>query len=203
MKPRVILADDHPLILEGLTRVLAADYVIVATARNGRDLLDLAVALKPEIAILDIVMPVMNGIEAARKIGAAVPETKIVFVTQMENQEYVRSAFEAGAYAFILKQSVAADLLTGLSEVLRNREFVSPELRQPVLPRETSAAGLTPRQREVLRLLAKGLVAKEIATALSISPRTVEFHKAALLQGLGVRTTAELIRYAVLNGIID
>lgn len=199
----MIVADDHPLILEGLTRVLADDYVIVGTARNGRDLLDQAVALKPEIAILDIAMPVMNGIETARRLGTEAPDTKIVFVTQMENQEYVRSAFEAGASAFILKQSMAADLLTGLSEVLNNRSFVSPEIRQPVISRATSPANLTPRQREVLRLLARGMVAKEIATALSISPRTVEFHKAALLEGLGMRTTAELIRYAVLHGIMD
>jgi DNA-binding NarL/FixJ family response regulator len=210
-KPRLLLADDHPLVLEGLRRVLESEFEIAGAATNGRELVAMALEKRPDAVILDVGMPDLNGIEAARQIRAVLPAVKIVFVTQMEERAYVRAAFNSGASAYLLKQSVVAELPTGVKEALGGRFYVSQSLRggetEALLGGDTNPSSLfghplTPRQREVLQLIAEGKTGKEIGVALSISTRTVEFHKNAIMNELGLRTTAELTRYAIVHGIV-
>jgi DNA-binding NarL/FixJ family response regulator len=209
-KPRVLLADDHALILEGLRRVLEPDFEIAGTAVNGRQLVALALELRPDAVLLDVGMPELNGIEAARQIRRALPAVKILFVTQMEDRAYARAAFQAQASAYLLKQSAVAELATALREALAGRYYVSESLRGLLdgvfdpnrNPAELAGEDLTPRQREVLQLVAEGKTGKEIAASLGISVKTVEFHKSAIMQELGLRSVAELTRYALEHGIV-
>ena len=210
---RVLLADDHCLMLEGLIGILKHEYEIAGTAENGRVLLEQARHLKPDLVLLDVSMPELNGIEAARKLQEIAPEAKVVFVTQQLNPEYVRAAFQAGAMAYVAKQSAGRELLEALKLALEGRYYVTPL----VSPREGHAAPLrgartnpaplfgarlTPRQREVLQLIAEGKSGKEISAALNISVKTVEFHRNAIVKALSLRTTAELTRYAIAQGIV-
>ena len=208
MKPRVLIADDHRLVLEGLTKIIEPSCEIVGTATNGHEVVSLAGELNPEFILLDITMPLLNGIEAARQIKRKNPNIKIVFITMQLNRDYVREAFEAGASGYVLKQAAASELLTAIQEVQRGKFFMSTMVSERFLGRKPSAdqnpsklfTALTPRQREVLQLVAEGKSAKEIAALLFISVKTVEFHKKHLLEELNLRSTAEMIRYAVEHG---
>ncbi len=210
-RPHVLVADDHPLILEGFRRILEPRYEIVDTAVDGRALVAAAQRLRPEIVILDIGMPLLNGIEAARQIHGSLPKTKLVVVTQQSDRHYIQAAFRAGVSAYVVKQSASSELLTALDEALAGHYYITPSLAKDLPefhldprrnPADLFGAELTPRQREVLQLLAEGKSAKEIAGVLRISTKTVEFHKACIMDVLGLRTTAELTRYAVANGIV-
>ena len=213
MQKRLLLADDHVLMLEGLTRLLAAEFEVVGTAPNGRMLLAEAERLKPDVIVLDIGMPEMNGIEAARRLAKLAPTAKLVFVTQQLDPAYLHAAFSAGAKAYVAKQSAAKELVQAIRMALRDCFYVTPLAGQEAVqltalnPRRNPAgmfgARLTPRQREVLQLVAEGKTTKQISAALQISPKTVEFHRNSLMQELGVRTTAELTRYALSRGIIN
>ncbi len=211
MKPRLLLADDHALVLAGLSKLLEEQFDIVGTVSNGRELLDIVQRRKPDLILLDISMPQLNGIEAARQIQKIAPNIKIIILTQQTGKEYVQAAFQAGAKAYVLKQSAAAELITALEEVRAGRYYITPS----IVPKDSlSTSGaklspthwfggqLTPRQREVLQLVGEGKSGKEIANALQISVKTVEFHKARLMDQLSLRTTAELTRYAIEHGII-
>ncbi len=208
MKPRILMADDHLLLLEGLSKIVDVDCEIVGTATNGRELLSLAGELKPDVILLDITMPLLNGIEAARQIQQTDPQIKIIFVTMQLNRDYVREAFAAGASGYVLKQAAASELMTAIREVQQGLFFVSPMISERFLgyspPPDQNPSklftSLTPRQREVLQLVAEGKSAKEIAALLCISVKTVEFHKKHLLEELNLRSTPELIRYAVEHG---
>jgi DNA-binding NarL/FixJ family response regulator len=211
-KPRLLLGDDHLLILEGLRRILESAYDVAGAVADGRALVAAARRLKPDIVLLDIAMPLLNGVEAARQIREFLPKAKLVVVSQQTDRQYVLAAFRSGVSAYVLKQSAAADLLQALSEVLHGRYYmskaISANLPAALLdprrnPSELFGAGLTPRQREVLQLVAEGKSAKEIADILKISPKTVEFHKATIMDELGMRTIAELTRYAIANGIVS
>ena len=210
---RVLLADDHTLMLEGLIGVLKQHYEIVGTAADGRSLIEQAVRLQPDLILLDVSMPGLNGIEAARKLHEQVPSAKMVFVTQQLNPEYVRAAFEAGAMAYVAKQSAATELLEAVRLAAAGRYYATPLVatKEPHLapvrgtktnPAALFGATLTPRQREVLQLIAEGKTAKEISAALHISAKTVEFHRNAIMNALSLRTTAELTRYAITQGIV-
>jgi DNA-binding NarL/FixJ family response regulator len=210
-KPRLLIADDHPLILEGLRRILERDFDLVGIVSDGRDLIAAADRLKPDAALVDISMPGLNGVEAMRRIRAAHPRIKLVVVSQHSDRSYIRAAFQAGAAAYVSKQSAAGDLLCAVREALNGRFYISETLTRTLPPGSFDPARnpgylfgseLTPRQREVLQLIAEGKSAKEIAEALNVSPRTVEFHKASIMEELGVRSTAELTRYALANGIV-
>ena len=206
-KPRVLLADDHALILEGLRRVLEPEFEIAGTASNGRELVSMALQLRPDAVLLDVGMPELNGIEAARQLRRALPAVKILFVTQMEDRAYARAAFQAEASAYLLKQSATAELRNALREALAGRFYVSESLRGLLdgsfdPQRNPAGEDLTPRQREVLQLVAEGKTGKEIATSLGISVKTVEFHKSSIMQELGLRSVAELTRYAIEHGIL-
>lgn len=212
MRKRLIIADDHVLLLEGLSRLLEKDYEVVASVNNGSDLVAASLRLKPDIVILDISMPTLNGVEAARQLRGKGATAKIVFLTQRCDVDVMRAAFEAGASAFVSKQAQSGEIFEAICQVLRGRFYVSPSLctneRHHLYdPRENAPAffgrELTGRQRQVLQLLAEGKAMKQISLALNISVKTVEFHKAGLMGELSLRTTAELIRYAVTQGIVS
>jgi DNA-binding NarL/FixJ family response regulator len=212
MRARILLADDHALIVEGLRRVLEPSFDIVGVAQDGRELVIQAERLKPDVVLLDIGMPLLNGIEAARQIRKLVPTAKLVFLTQKTDRGYVHTAFKNEASGYLLKQSLASELVPALREILSGRFYVTPLVRGEIPdalinpnrnPSELFGKSLTIRQNEVLQLVAEGKAGKEIAIILNISPKTVEFHKAGIMAELGVRTTAELTRYAIEHGVIE
>ena len=212
MRKRLLLADDHALMLEGLGRLLSHDFEIVGTAADGRALLIEAERLKPDVIVLDIGMPELNGIEATRRLAKLVPAARVVIVTQQLDSAYVHAAFTAGAKAYVSKQSAATELLEAIHLALDNRYYVTPLVgAEPAQlasvdrrknPAELFGSRLTPRQREVLQLVAEGKSTKEISASLNISPKTVEFHRNSLMDELGLRTIAELTRYAISQGIV-
>jgi DNA-binding NarL/FixJ family response regulator len=184
---------------------------VAGTASDGRELVKAALHLKPDVIVLDIGMPLLNGIEAARQIRQKHLSAKIIFLTQQGNRAYIREAFRSGASAYVLKQAAASELLTAIEEALQGRYYVSLMISTPAIamefnpkvnPGELFGGALTARQREVLQLLAEGKSAKEMASILGISVKTVEFHKASIMDELGLRTAAELTRYAIECGIV-
>ena len=210
-KRRVIIADDHALMAEGLARILAADYDVVGVFHNGRDLVAEAPQLRPDILCLDIGMPGLNGVQAAVELHRLLPRTKLVFVTQQIELPYLRAAFRAGASAYVAKQSAGSELLVALRTVRNGNTYITPLLAQDGIqhpfdlqasPASVFTDTLTPRQREVLQLVAEGKTVKEISASLKISTKTVEFHKGCLMDELGLRTTAELTRYALSHQLI-
>ena len=206
-KPTVILADDHTLVLEGFRRLLETQCELLATVGDGQALLQAVAQHRPDIVILDISMPVMNGIEAARALKSKFPSTKLVFVTMHADPAYIRAAFQAGASGYILKQSLGDELTQALHTVLRGQSYVTPLIAKDVVDSvlsrdEQPLLELTARQQEVLQLIVDGHSAKDIAAQLSISHRTVEFHKAQLMQQLDLHSTVELIKFALTNGLV-
>lgn len=216
-RPRVLIAEDHTLVREGL-RMLLADVVdVVEAVEDGRALLVAAERLQPDVIVLDISMPLLNGLDAARQLARVSPGSKLVFVTMHADPAYVRQAFRAGARAYVVKSAVSSQLVAAIEAVMSGRRYLSPiagATLEELLSDEPAAPGapaplqgeladdLTPRQREILQLVAEGRTAREIAVVLAISRKTVEFHKASIMRLLGLRTTAELTRYALAHGII-
>ena len=205
-RPRVLLADDHALVVEGLRRLLERDFDLVGAVTDGRTVIAAAERLRPDVILLDISMPNLNGIDAARQLTRLVPDSKVVFVTMHGDPAYVAEAFRAGASGYLLKRCAARELIEAIRAVLAGRSYVTPLVpgsHWAVEARESRRRSepLTPRQREVLQLIAEGRVAKEIAGTLRVSVRTVEFHKAAIMSRLEIRTTAELTRYAIAHGL--
>jgi DNA-binding NarL/FixJ family response regulator len=208
-RARVLLADDHQIVSEGLRSLLETEFEIIGTVSDGRALVEAARQLRPEVIVVDISMPLLNGIEATRQVKRESPQTHVIVLTMHADATYATRAIEAGAAGYVLKHSATAELVTAIREALQDRAYVSPRLAtvsQRVLidPWQSPAdPPLTPRQREVLQLLAEGYSAKEIAAILGISPRTAEFHKYRMMEMLKVQTGAELIRYAIRHGIIS
>jgi DNA-binding NarL/FixJ family response regulator len=205
-RPRVLLADDHVLVLEGLSKLLEDEMDLVGTASSGAEAVEKAAQLQPDVVLMDISMPGLNGFDAAIQMKTCAPRTKVIAVTMHRSTAYLRESLRAGMSGFVLKQSAASELAEAVSTVLRDERYVTPLVTQ-----QTESQGglndgeraLTLRQREVLRLIAQGRIAKEIATALNISVRTAEFHRVSIMQRLGLRTTAELTRFALENGIVE
>jgi DNA-binding NarL/FixJ family response regulator len=210
-KPRVLLADDHRILAEGLRGLLEPEFEVVGVATDGRELVAAAKEHRPDAIVADISMPWLNGIDAALQLREAGVASKVVFLTMHRDVAYARRALEAGAAGFVLKHSASSELASALREALQGQTYVSPKIAGELLesyresaPRQQDGVPrLTPRQREVLQLLAEGRSAKEVAAALKISPRTAEFHRARILRALGIETTAELVRYAIRHGIIS
>ena len=213
MRKRLLIADDHLLMLEGLAHLLTGEFEIVGTAMNGRTLIAEAERLRPDAIVIDIGMPEMNGIEAARRLTKILPSARLVVVTQQLDPAYLHAAFSAGVKAYVAKQSAAKELVHAIYMALRDHYYVTPLAGQEASqlagldPRRNPAGmfgtRLTPRQREVLQLVAEGKTSKQISALLKISPKTVEFHRNSLMDELGVRTTAELTRYALTRGIVS
>lgn len=211
MRHRIILADDHGIILAGLRRILEPEFEIVATSADGRDLVAQITKLNPEAVVADISMPLLNGLEALRQCNAAQLTTRFVFLTASPDVTLATQAFRTGASGYVLKHAAAEELIGAIREALAGRTWITPRIAHEVLqnlmnqPADAAknASGLTGREREVLQLLAEGKIAKEIAAILGISSRTVEFHKNNIGAKTGLRTTAELARYAVRHGLVD
>ncbi|MBA2484900.1 MAG: response regulator transcription factor [Nitrospira sp.] len=207
--PRVLLADDHTLVLEGFRRIVEQRCEVVGAVENGRALLEAATRLHPDLILLDISMPLLNGLDAARQVKKALPDVKLIFVTMHADPAYMSEAFKAGASAYLLKRSAARELDQAIDAVLRGQYFVTALLTWDVVTSLSQGQAtllaqrqeLTPRQREVLQLVAEGRTIKEIAALLNISPKTVEFHKAQIMFHLDLHTTAELTKYALAHGL--
>lgn len=211
-KTKILIADDHTLLAEGIAGFLSTEYDVIGIVSDGRQLLAEATRLRPNLILLDISMPGLNGIEAARQLQKVIPESKLIFVTQQTDPQYLRAAFRAGGVGYVAKHSATKELMVALRKVVAGGTYVSPLLQNKIgfMPvselRKDGAAsvdGLTTRQREVLQMVAEGKTSREIAAALGVSSKTVEFHKKALMDETGLRTTAELTRYAIMNGIVS
>ncbi len=208
-KPRVLLADDHTLVREGFKKLLEEHAQVVGSVEDGRSLLDAAKRLRPDIVILDISMPKLNGLDAARRLRKIIPEARLIFVTVHADPDYVNQAFKAGASAYLLKRSAASELSQAIEAVKNGNyyvtSFIAKDLVQSAISdTEPSPGGqdrLPMRQREILQLVAEGLTLKEIASTLGLSPKTVEYHKSKLMEQLGLHTTAELTKYALAHGL--
>jgi DNA-binding NarL/FixJ family response regulator len=209
-RTRVLLADDHPLFLAALRALVEAECEVVGAVSDGRALMEAASRLKPDVIVVDIGLPLLNGIDAARQIKKEQPEAKILFLTMHANPAYLREALVAGATGYLLKTSAREELLGALRDVIRNRIHVSPGFGEEIVeqfelhPRSFagSQSVLTGRQREILQLVAEGRTAKEMARILNVSVQTVAFHKHQIMEKLGLRTTAELTKYAIQEGLV-
>jgi RNA polymerase sigma factor (sigma-70 family) len=208
-RARVLLADDHKIVTEGLRSLLEPEFELVGIVEDGRALVAAAKRLNPDVVVADISMPLLNGMEAVRQLKKAGMRAKVIFLTMHPDVTYAIRAFEAGASGFIVKHSASSELLAAIREALRGRTYITPMIAEDLMQaykgrsqrRQKAAPKLTPRQREVLQLVSEGLSAKEIASLLNISARTVEFHKYRMMEDLNLRTIAELIQYAIKEGI--
>ena len=210
-KVRILLADDHKMVAEGLRALLEPEFELVGIAEDGHELLDKAEQLKPDVIIADITMPSLNGIDAVEQLKKSGSQAKVVFLTMHHDAMYANRAFEAGASGFVLKHSAPDELLTAIREVLKGRTYITPIIAEELMQtykngndiKKDPVRKLTSRQREVLQLLAEGKSAKEIAQSLHISSRTVEFHKYHIMDELGLKTSAEMVQFAIKHGIIS
>lgn len=210
-KPRVLMADDHSLVLAGLRKLVEAECEVVGAVEDGRALVEAAQKLRPDLILLDISMPLLNGLEAARQLRILVPESKLIFLTMHASPTYATEAFQVGASGYLLKRSAASELSLAIRSVLQGQHYLTPLLTKDVLDSvlkpstgergKAAFAALTARQREVLQLVAEGRGTKEIATILNVSVKTVEFHKSRIMQQLDIHTTADLTKYAITHGI--
>jgi len=208
-RPRVLMADDHTLVLEGFRKLLEEHCDLVGMVEDGRALLEAAPRLRPDIVLLDISMPLLNGIDAARRLRKLLPEVKVIFVTMHADPAYVSEAFKAGAAGYLLKRSAGSELARAIEAVSSGHFYVTPLVAKDLVRANirpspdnlAKQAALTSRQREVLQLVAEGCSLKEIAGILGISPKTVEFHKTQIMDILDLHTTAELTKYAIAHGL--
>jgi DNA-binding NarL/FixJ family response regulator len=210
-RPRVLLADDHLLVAEALKSLLAPEFELVGVVEDGRALVEAAGRLRPDVIVADVTMPHLNGIDALIQLRQSGDRVPVVFLTMHRDVTFARRALDAGASGFVLKHSAPAELVTAIRAALSGKTYLTPQLGAEVLDamkegpdRATDPiASVTPRQREVLQLLAEGRSANEIASSLSISTRTVEFHKYQLMETLGIHTNAELIHFAIKHGLVE
>jgi DNA-binding NarL/FixJ family response regulator len=209
-RARVLLADDHRLMAEGVKSLLAPEFDLLEIVEDGRALLAAARKLRPDVIVADITMPHLNGLDALALLKRDNPRVKVVFLTMHQDVAYARRALDLGASGFVLKHSALAELIVAIRSALDGKTYLTPALAADVLqdmkrdPQKTSnpVALLTPRQREILQLLAEGRSAKAIGAALNISPRTVEFHKYQMMESLGLHATTELVHFAIKHGIV-
>lgn len=208
-RPRVLLADDHRLLREAFARLIEPECEVVGGVADGRAVPTEAPKLNPDIVVMDVAMPLFNGLDAARQLHQLMPKVKVIFLTQNEDPDIAAEAFRTGAAAFLLKNSAASELSTAIREVSRERSYITPLATQGLVdnllhrpPAVAKRADLSPRQPEVLQLLAEGHTMKEIARLLKITPRTVAFHKYTMMEQLGVSTNAELQLAAIKHHLI-
>lgn len=211
MRPRVLLADDHRIVAEGLRSLLEPEFELVGIVEDGRALLAATETLRPDVIIVDISMPLLNGIEAVRQIKKTNKDVKVIFLTMHPDVTYAVGALDAGAHGYVLKHSAPSELIIAVRKALRGKTYITPLLENDIMQsrhkgsaeRHEESSHLTRRQREVLQLLAEGYLAKEIAVKLNISTRTVEYHKYQMMKDLGLKTVADLIRYAVRHHVVS
>jgi DNA-binding NarL/FixJ family response regulator len=209
-RSRILIADDHTLVAELCRKLLETEFDVVGTVSDGRALVRAAGELKPDVVVVDVAMPVLNGLDAGRQVKEMLPAVKLIFLTMNPDLEVAAEAFRRGAHGYLLKTCAAAELVLAVRDVLRGKSFMSP-----ILPRDTvnflrkqdkkmvnEDDRLTQRQREVLQLLAEGKVMKEVSNILHMSTRTVAYHKYRMMEVLGAKSTAELVKYAIRNHIV-
>jgi len=209
-RPRVLLADDHSLVLEGLAKLVTEDCDLVGKVEDGRALIQAAQQLEPDVIVLDISMPKLNGLDAGRQLKKLLPSIKLIYLTMHADPLYAKEAFQIGASGFLLKRSAASELMQAIHAVMKGQFYVTPAIAKDFLgtfTQEMSASQaqtdfLTPRQREVLQLLAEGHSTKEMATMLHLSPKTIEFHRTQIIRELNLHSTAELTKYAIAHGLV-
>lgn len=208
LRPRVLIADDHNIVAEGLRALLETSCNVVGVVSDGRALLEQAPRLRPEVIVLDIGMPLLNGLDAAERLRRSVPSAKLVFLTMNDDPNLAAAALNLGAVGYVLKHAAASELVKAVSEVLQGKSYVTPKLRsedwvvQKARARQLSKA-LTPRQQEVLQLLAEGRPMKEIADILKISEKTVMFHKYHMMESFHLKNNAELVLFALKRHLIS
>jgi DNA-binding NarL/FixJ family response regulator len=207
--PRIIVADDHALVAEALCKLVAPCGEIVATVGDGRALLAIAPTLKPDLVVVDLAMPLLNGLDAGKELKKRLPNIKLIFLTMNEDPDLAMEAMKSGASAYVLKKSAGSELLDAIRAATMGRTYITPQIArgmQESFIRDPHGAkrdkSITPRQREVVQLLAEGKPMKIVADILKVTPRTVAFHKYRVMQDLGLKTNAELIQFAVRTKII-
>ena len=203
-RARLLIADDHTLLAEACKNLLEPEFDVVGIVDNGRALLQLASELKPEIVILDIAMPQLNGLDAGKQIKHLLPATKLVFLTMNMSPEIAAEAFRRGASAYVVKSSAASELVRAIRRAVRSESYLSPDITKETVDfllrcgtSQSLEKRLTPRQNEILHLLAEGRSMKEIAGVLNLKPGTVAFHKYKMMETLGLKSNAELLQYAI------
>lgn len=206
-KPRLVLADDHRIVAEGLKTLLDADFNLVAMVEDGQALIAAVATHRPDVVVADISMPGLGGLDALERLNREHPGTRVVFLTMHPEIAYARRALQLGAAGYVLKHSAPAELVLAIRAALAGEVFITPSLVGPLMRHaknggQRSAEAVTPRQREILELLADGRSAKEIASVLSISTRTVEFHKYQMMESWGLHNSAELVTFAIKLGIV-
>jgi DNA-binding NarL/FixJ family response regulator len=207
--PRIMLADDHTILLEAFRKLLEPRFEIVGMVSDGRALLDAAPNLKPDVIVVDVGMPLMNGLEAGLRLKEMMPSTKIIFLTMNDDPDLAVNAMRSGASAYLLKRSAAAELIHAIHLSLKGKSYVTPQIARGMEkafinnpnPKDRAKA-LTPRQREVVQLLAEGKSMKEVASVLNVTPRTVAFHKYRVMEELNLQSTAELVQFAMKSRIL-
>lgn len=212
-RPRILMADDHAIVLAGLRKLVEAEGEVVGMVEDGRALVEAAQQLRPDIVLLDISMPLLNGLDAARQISKLVPECKLIFLTMHATPTYATEAFKAGASGYLIKRSAAVELKQAIQAVMRGQHYMTPLITKDVLAATLQSSdgqlnkplvtALTQRQREVLQLVAEGKGTKAIASILNISVKTVEFHKFRIMSELDLHSTAELVKYAIGEGLVS
>ena len=209
MPIRVVLADDHVLVRQGLKSLLEREkFQVVAEASDGQELIRLTETHHPDIGVLDISMPTLNGIEAARELARCSPQTKVILLTQHEEEQYIHEALEVGVKGYVLKSQVASDLVHAMQQVSRGGIYLSPGVSRAVVDAyrsksERPSDPLSGRERQVLQLIAEGKSTKDVASLLGISVKTAESHRSRLMQKLDIHETASLVRYAVRRGLVQ
>ena len=207
---RVLIGDDHVLVVEGFRRILEAAFDVVGTAADGPTLVSEALRLQPDVILIDISLPVMNGIEAARQIKRDLPAAKLIFLTMHSDLTYLRDALNLGASGYLLKSAAGKELVNAVREVLAGRKYVTPEITRTIPDlrlrkslKRGRLPGLTPRQQQILKLVASGRSNTEIAAALGLTVRTIRFHRAEITQKLGISGTTALTKYAITHGMTE
>jgi DNA-binding NarL/FixJ family response regulator len=209
-RPRVFLADDHTLLVDAFSNLLESKYDVVGTASDGREMLSMVSKLKPDVVVVDIAMPNLNGFDAGEKLKKILPEIKLIFLTVNEDSDMVAEAFRIGANGYLLKSSAADELFQAIDAVLKGGKYVTPKIAKGMMDSFIKDPGghkvhgsLSLRQREVLQLLAEGKTMKLVASTLNITPRTVAFHKYQIMEDLEIKTNSELIQYAIKHGLVS
>jgi DNA-binding NarL/FixJ family response regulator len=205
-RPRILMADDHLMLLEAFKALLEPDFEVVGTVTDGRALVEEFSRLHPDVVLLDVAMPLLNGLDAGRQLKAQRPSVKLIYLTMNPDPDLAGEALRLGASGYVLKSSAAQELKQAIHEALRGRSYITPLITRDVvgslIQQRTSRNELTGRQREVLQLLAEGKSMKEVAAILDLTPRTVAFHKYRMMEQLRLKTSAELVRFAVQQGVV-
>ena len=207
-RPRFLIADDHEIFAEALKVYLERTYLVVGVVSDGRALIDAALRLKPEVIVVDVSMPVLNGLDAARRIKELAPNTKFVFLTMRDDPNLAAAALELGPVAFVLKQATGLELLTGIDHVLHGKSYLTPKVRAEDWVAAKArvrqfAKNLTPRQKDIVQSFAEGKSIKQIAGVLNLSEKTVEFHKHHIMEAFNLKSNAELVLFALKQGLIS